>query len=246
LAVTWRKLAFEDDVVTKALFTEDTFLYAAVSATPAATSPANVMAALSGHAAADFAMNTNKITGVKDPTANQDAATKKYVDDEVAGVDTFLELTDTPAAYADQGGKLVAVNAGVDALEFVAITAFLEDSPSNEETSKAPTSNWAFDHAALKAANAVLGHVIVETASLIDVDGNGKLTLGAHAATHKDGQGDEILLNELGEPDGAVAIAGQQMTDMVLENSEEPPVTPVVGKIYMDTDLSAYICTASA
>ncbi|GAG44299.1 unnamed protein product, partial [marine sediment metagenome] len=32
-----------------------------------------------------IAMGTDKITGMGDPAANQDAATKKYVDDEVAG-----------------------------------------------------------------------------------------------------------------------------------------------------------------
>ena len=53
-------------------------------------------------------------------------------------------------------------------------------------------------HAAIKAANATLGHVIVETASLIDVDVNGKLTLGAHGATtHQNGQTDEFSVAAL-------------------------------------------------
>ena len=47
-------------------------------------------------------------------------------------------------------------------------------------------------HAAIKAANATLGHVIVETASLIDVDGDGKLTLGAHKDTHDPGGTDGL------------------------------------------------------
>lgn len=47
-------------------------------------------------------------------------------------------------------------------------------------------------HAAIKAANAVLGHVIVESASLIDVDGDGKLTLGAHQTTHLPSGSDPI------------------------------------------------------
>ena len=37
-------------------------------------------------------MATNKITGVVDPTANQEVATKKYVDDEVAGVTGLWEV----------------------------------------------------------------------------------------------------------------------------------------------------------
>ena len=59
----------------------DTFMYATANNTPVATSPANVMAALSGHAGAEFLFNTQKIGGVVDPTANQQVATKKYVDD---------------------------------------------------------------------------------------------------------------------------------------------------------------------
>ncbi len=47
-------------------------------------------------------------------------------------------------------------------------------------------------HAALKAENAQLAHVMVETASLIDVDGDGKLTLGAHKDTHDPGGTDGL------------------------------------------------------
>jgi len=119
LAVTWKKLAYEDDVVTKALFDADTFLYASSDDTPVATSPADVMAALSGHAAAEFSFNTQKVGGVVDPTDDQQVATKKYVDDTVAGANEFTELTDTPADYSGAGGKFVVVNATPDALEFI-------------------------------------------------------------------------------------------------------------------------------
>ena len=44
---------------------------------------AELMALLSGKAGANFSMNTHKLTGVVDPTAAQDAATKKYVDDNL-------------------------------------------------------------------------------------------------------------------------------------------------------------------
>jgi len=67
MAVTWKKLAYEDDVVENSLFDADTFLYATNNDTPVATSPANVMAALSGHAGADFAMNSHKFTGLSVP-----------------------------------------------------------------------------------------------------------------------------------------------------------------------------------
>ncbi len=47
-------------------------------------------------------------------------------------------------------------------------------------------------HAGIKSANAVLGHVMIETASAIDVDGDGKVTLGAHKDTHDPGGTDPL------------------------------------------------------
>ena len=241
-----------------------------------------VMADLSGQAGADFAMNTNKITGVTDPTLDQDAATKSYVDSIASGLDikasctlataaalpactasgsgagktltgdsaavltidsvasilndrilvqdqstgsdngiykvttegtgavafvltrstdadedaevtagmftfieegtingdkgfvlttndpitvdttalvfsqfssagagatTFVELTDTPANYSGAGAYALRVNAGGTAVEFVGFAdTYLEASPTNGETDKAPNSDWAFDH----------------------------------------------------------------------------------------------------
>jgi hypothetical protein len=64
----------------------------------------------------------------------------------------------------------------------------------------------------------------------------------AHAASHHTGESDELLLNDL-TAEAAVNFAGFQATDMVLENLASPG-TAVVGKVYFDTDLSAYICTA--
>jgi len=62
MAETWKKLAFEDDCVLKALFDADTFLYATDDNTPVATSPANVLAALTGHAGAGFDFNAQTVT----------------------------------------------------------------------------------------------------------------------------------------------------------------------------------------
>ena len=74
----------ENGAVMDADFNATTFLYATSDDTPQAKTPAEVMAILSGQAAATFSMNTQKISGVVDPTADQEVATKKYVDDRVA------------------------------------------------------------------------------------------------------------------------------------------------------------------
>ena len=42
----------------------------------------------------DIPLNTNKLTGVKDPTANQDAATKKYVDDNMWSFNEYFRAGD--------------------------------------------------------------------------------------------------------------------------------------------------------
>ena len=68
-------------MLTKATFDANTFIYAVADNTPIKKTRAEILALLSGQAAADVALNTHKLTGVVDPTANQDAATKKYVDD---------------------------------------------------------------------------------------------------------------------------------------------------------------------
>jgi len=62
-----------------------------------------------GTQAQDLAMGTHKITGVVDPAANQDAATKKYVDDNAGGGDVSADanLTDHAIVRGDGGAKKV-------------------------------------------------------------------------------------------------------------------------------------------
>jgi hypothetical protein len=107
-------------------------------------SPAQVLSALSGTATSAFSMNSQRITNVADPVDDQDVATKFWVLNNT-GSSTFLALTDTPSSYT--ANYVVKVNSGGTGLEFVDFaTTWLEDTPTDSEMSKAPTSNWAYDH----------------------------------------------------------------------------------------------------
>lgn len=104
------------------------------------------------------------------------------------------------------------------------------------------TAAGVADNLAIGANTYVLA-VATDTPGWVDP---ATLAVADHATTHKNGGTDELLLNEFGEPTAAVKFDGQQATDLVLETTATPPATPVVGKIYFDTDLSAYVCTSAA
>lgn len=139
-----------EDLAALAEVAADQFIQGSGAGTYQYLSPANTLAALSGVAGAAFSMNSQKITNLADPVDNQDAATKNWVSTNFsAGSSAFTGLSDTPANFTDAAGKVVRVNSTPDALEFVDFaTTWLEDTPSDSETGKAPTSNWAYDHAA--------------------------------------------------------------------------------------------------
>ena len=94
-----------------------------------------------------------------------------------------------------------------------------------------------------------------EVRTLINVadgaDVTGSNAPQAHAASHKNAGSDEILLNEFGEPTGAVAINGQELNDAIIQQvANEAAVaayaTPVVGKVLFATsELTFHICTVA-
>lgn len=298
MAVTWKKIAYEDDVVTKALLTtEGDIIYASGASTPARLGIGNngqvlTLAAGIPSWAALGAPGAHKDT--HDPADGSDpldtAAPAELAGVQAAGAGSAHSLARSDHAHQIQhsiaDNHLVTIDStanqpvntdyakftanGLEGKDKAGVLSDLNVADGADVTgSNAPQAHKASHqdtggdeisiaglagesaelatHKAVKAANATLGHVIVETASLIDVDGDGKLTLGAHASTHKNGGSDEILLHELGEPTSAVPFAGQQATDLVLENSVNNPAAPVVGKIYFKIgDTAAYLCTAAA
>jgi len=87
------------------------------------------------------------------------------------GSSTFIGLTDVDEPnFTGHGGDLVRVNATPDGLEFVDFaTGFLESSPSNGESNKAPDSNWAYDHdIATTGVHGAGANTLLHSASTID------------------------------------------------------------------------------
>lgn len=121
--------AANHEIVLHDLFNANTFLYATSDNTPQVKTRAETMALLSGQASADFAMNTHKVTGVVDPTADQDAATKNYVDAVLSGLDlhaschlaTAAALPACTASGSGVGKTLTANSVGVLTIDGVVV-----------------------------------------------------------------------------------------------------------------------------
>lgn len=89
----------------------------------------------------------------------------------------------------------------------------------------------------------------ISVAALSGLLADGQTPL-AHATSHKLAGSDVILLNEFGLPTGAVAINGQQATNLVdhivADATARNALTAVVGKRVFQTDeLAEYVCTVA-
>ena len=209
MAVTWKKLAYEEDVVLKSLFNANTILAAAEDDTPAALEVAAssiVGRKATGGIVALTAAELLAILGVESGADVTDAT-------NVAGAGAVME-----SDFTAQGDLIVGSGVGT-AVVLGKGTAGQVLSVGGEGTSGL---QWADPG-----------------------------TPAAHAASHKNSGSDELLLHELGEPTGAVAINGQQLTDHVIHTvatqTAREALAAVVGKIVFQTDvLAPYICTVAA
>jgi len=93
-----------------------------------------------------------------------------WIDTTAANAVTFVGLNDTPVNYTDAGLKIVRVNSTPNALEFVEFAAtYLEGVPTEDLATKAPTSEWAFDHnAAATAVHGAAENTLLHSGSTID------------------------------------------------------------------------------
>ena len=208
MAVTWLKLAYETDVITKALMTaKGDILIASAASTPAA-----------------LAIGTdNHVLTVATDLPNWEAvpaaAAHKDTHDPSDGSDPL----DTAAAAEIAG--VVAAGVGV------AHTFARADHIHQIQAAISDDHLVTVDD--VDAAN---GEIAVFTAA--GIEGQTPAVVAASMA-----------LDDIGVPDAAVAINGQQMTDMVIEVVADAAgrPDPVVGKICWQTDeLAPYMCTVAA
>jgi len=67
-----------------------------------------------------------------------------------------------------------------------------------------------------------------------------------HAPSHKSAGGDPVLLNEFGDPTGAIEINKQSLVNPVIDPQISDPATPVDGQIYYKTaDDHLYVYVAA-
>ena len=78
--------------------------------------------------------------------ASADHDGRYYTESEVDGMLNFVSLSDTPAAYTGEGGKIVAVKADVSGLEFVAAPAATNGVPTGGTTNQLAAKNSNTDY----------------------------------------------------------------------------------------------------
>ena len=211
MAVTWKKLAYEEDVVLKSLFNANTILAAAEDDTPAALDVAAssiVGRKATGGIVALTAAELLAILGVESGADVTDAT-------NVAGAGAVME-----SDFTAKGDLIVGSGLGT------AVVLGIDGIPDGHVLSKGGEGTSGLQWSAPG-------------------------TPAAHAASHKNSGSDELLLHELGEPTGAVAINGQQLTDHVIHTvanqTAREALAAVVGKIVFQADvLAPYICTVAA
>lgn len=154
---------------------------------------------------------TTDITGIV-PAANLGTGTSittKYLRGDntwqtVTGVSTFLELTDTPAAYTGESGSVLTVNGTEDALTFETLggAAYLDVGTGAGTVAAGDHTHTGLSvQAAGTPSVRALGTGATEATAGNDSRLSDARTPTAHKTSHQSGGSDAIKLDDLAAPD---------------------------------------------
>lgn len=215
MTVTWRKLAYETDVMLNTVADANSILYAITDNTPAALAlAANKFPARSSAGNIEAKSITDFGLSLVDDASAADART-------TLGLGSMAVETATnyiPKSIVDAAGDILIGTA--------------DDTPG-------------------RLAKGTDTHVLTMVAGALAWAAPASVAPLAHAATHKNGGSDELLLSDFGEPTAAVKFDGQQATNFIVHQVADATalaaLTPVVGKFAFQIDTGApYICTVAA
>ena len=201
----WTTLATVEGIVDNAPTTLDTLneLAAALGddanfATTVTNNIAGKLSLTGGTMSGAIAMGTNKITGLGDPTANQDAATKKYT------TDTFLPLAGgTLTGAVDAGSNKITASytpsAGADLTTKTYVDGILSSGTAAATSATAAASSaTAAATSATNAASSATAAASSATSAAASFDSFDDRYLGAKSsAPSTDNDGDALVIGAL-------------------------------------------------
>lgn len=240
--MAWNEIALTANVVEKSLFDAQTILAAVSDNTPVAVTVAEqtmVGRITAGNITALTPAQIRTLLNVEDnadvtDTANVTAAGAVMASTLTTKGDIFVATgasTVVRLAVGSDTDVLTANSAQTEGIEWAAAGA-----PGAHDLGGVSHNADTLADLNSKVSDATLD------------DSGDPRTPSSHAASHKNGGSDEILLHEFGEPTGAIAIDGQQLTNIVIHNVADAAarggLTEVAGKVcyQVDTDV-LYVST---
>ena len=161
-------------------------------------------------------LDEDNMASDSDTQAATQQSIKKYVDDSVALQNEFVELTDTPAAYAGAALQIVRVNAAPDALEFVTLNAALVPITDSGLLYVATDVEGALaENRPLINANTLK---VTNATHTGDVTGSGALTVDPTAITGKPAatvaNGDLVLVADVDDSNNLKQVTAQAIANL--------------------------------
>lgn len=233
MAVVWKKIAFEDEVILKTLLTtRGDIIYRN------ATVPARLAKGASGKV---LTMGAND-PAWSDPTGGAPNAHKDSHDPEDGSdpVDTAAPVQVGSANAIGNSHSLARANhvhqrEHAKYLDSAAKAAAVQSGTITNGVTKAPTHDAVFDVKATADAAQTAAEVDADilTHKNISTAHHTKYTNANAVTAVKAG----VKLNELQNPTGSVEFNQQQALQLVIENRTSDPGSPVTGQIWLRTDL---------